>query len=158
MIQRIQTVYLAIVIILLSIVTIGTTFFSFVNKTGRYEFTSFGIIEREVSTNAFVGTQTFPLFVGLIALILLTFLTLMSYKNLKRQYKLGRMVFGLYFVLVVTLFILSIYGSKLLPEATTSREMGLGFLLTIIGFPFSFLANTGIKRDKNLIDSLDRLR
>ena len=43
MIQRIQTVYLAIVIILLSIVTFGSTLFSFVNEELRFSFTSFGI-------------------------------------------------------------------------------------------------------------------
>ena len=47
---------------------------------------------------------------------------------------------------------------KLLDEETASREMGLGFLLFVVGFPFTFLANTGIKRDKKLLDSLDRLR
>jgi len=36
--------------------------------------------------------------------------------------------------------------------------MGLGFILFVAGFPFTFLANTGIKRDRNLLKSLDRLR
>jgi len=158
MIQRIQSLYLAIMMILLAIVTIGTTFFSFVNASSKFEFTSMGIIERNIESNTYISTISFPLFIGLIALILLGFLTLMSYKNLNRQFKLGRMVFGLYFVLLISLFVLSIYGSKLVTEETTARKMGLGFLLVVIGFPFSFLANTGIKRDKKLLESLNRLR
>lgn len=158
MIQRVQTIYLAVVIILLSMVTFGFTFFSFVNETVRFSFNSFGIIETEISTNKLIGHHSFPIYIGLIALILLTFITLMSYKNLKRQFQLGRMVFFLYFVLLISMFFVSIYGAKLIETETSSREMGAGFLLFVIGFPFTFLANTGIKRDKKLLESLDRLR
>ena len=40
----------------------------------------------------------------------------------------------------------------------TKRELGLGFFLFVLGFPFCFLAQLGIKRDKKLLDSLNRLR
>ena len=49
-------------------------------------------------------------------------------------------------------------GDSMISVETTKREMGLGYLLFLCGFPFTFLANIGIKRDKNLLDSLDRLR
>jgi hypothetical protein len=158
MIQRIQTVYLAVVIILLTIVTLGSELFSFVNETTRFTFSSYGIIKYDIVTGELVGQQTFPFYLGTIALILLSFIALMSYKNLNRQFKLGRTVFGIYFLMLLTVFILSYFGDKLLDEETASREMGLGFLLFVVGFPFTFLANTGIKRDKKLLDSLDRLR
>ena len=45
MIQRVQTLYLAIMIILLSIVTFGSTLFSFVNEISRFEYSSYGIVE-----------------------------------------------------------------------------------------------------------------
>jgi uncharacterized membrane protein YhaH (DUF805 family) len=82
----------------------------------------------------------------------------MAYKNVNRQFKLGRTVFFLYFLSLTAIFFLSIWGDGLVEGKTTSREMGLGYWLFIIGFPFSFLANIGIKRDKKLLDSLDRLR
>ena len=53
---------------------------------------------------------------------------------------------------------MSIFGDRLIDVETTSRENGLGLFLFVAGFPFTFLANTGIKRDKELISSLDRLR
>ena len=97
-------------------------------------------------------------FIGTIALILLMFIALMSYKNLNRQFKLGRTVFFLYFIMLISIILLSTFGNKLLQVEATTRAMDLGFILFVIGFPFTFLANTGIKRDKNLLDSLDRLR
>ena len=158
MIQRIQTLYLAIAIIFLTIVTFGSTLFSFVNETHRFSFSSYGIIKSDLVTEKVLNHQSFPFYLGTIALILLCFITLMSYKNINRQFKLGRTVFFLYFLMLLTVFLLSMFGDSLLDAPTEKREMGLGFLLFVVGFPFTFLANTGIKRDKKLLESLDRLR
>lgn len=158
MIQRIQTVYLAVVIILLTFVTLGSELFSFVNETTRFTFNSYGIMEYDIVSGKMISQQSFPFYLGTIALILLSFIALMSYKNLNRQFKLGRTVFGIYFLMLISVIILSYFGTKLVDAETTGRELGLGFFLFVVGFPFTFLANTGIKRDKKLLDSLDRLR
>ncbi|MCH2224072.1 MAG: DUF4293 domain-containing protein [Crocinitomicaceae bacterium] len=158
MIQRIQTVYLAIAIILLSIVTFGVEIVSFTNDTSRFTFSSYGITEYPIDSETVVSHHTFPIFISTIGLIMLCFICIMSYKNLKRQYKLGRTIFGLYFLFVVGIILLTIMGDKLIGTETSAREMGVGFILFVAGFPFTFLANTGIKRDKRLLSSLDRLR
>ena len=157
MIQRIQTLYLAILILLVSIVSTGTSLFSFISETSKFTFSSFGITEYSLD-GKFIQTETFPIFVGTIALVLLSFLCLMSYKNINRQFKLGRLVFFIYFLSLLSIFLLSVFGDRLLDISSSSREMGVGYFLFIAGFPFSFLANIGIKRDKKLLDSLDRLR
>ncbi|MDA9881258.1 DUF4293 domain-containing protein [Crocinitomicaceae bacterium] len=157
MIQRIQTLYLAILILLVSIVSTGTSLFSFISETSKFTFSSFGITEYSLD-GKFIQTETFPIFVGTIALVLLSFLCLMSYKNINRQFKLGRLVFFIYFLSLLSIFLLSVFGDRLLDVSSSSREMGVGYYLFIAGFPFSFLANIGIKRDKKLLDSLDRLR
>lgn len=158
MIQRVQTLYLAIMVVLLSFVTFGSTLFSFVNETSRFEFSSYGIVEYAKSDGHILSTENFPFFIGTSALILLGFLALMSFKNLDRQFKLGRMVFFIYFAMLISVIVLATFGDAMLDVETDRREMGLGFFLFVAGFPFSFLANTGIKRDKKLLDSLDRLR
>jgi len=56
------------------------------------------------------------------------------------------------------MILLATFGSKMIGKEDMIREMGLGFFLFVAGFPFTFLANIGIKRDKQLLDSLDRLR
>ena len=157
MIQRIQTLYLAILILLLSIVSTGTAFFSFVNETSRFTFSSYGITEYSMD-GKFIQTDTFPIFIGTIALVLLSFLCLMSYKNIHRQFKLGRLVFFIYLLSLLAVLMLSMFGDRMLDVTISAREMGVGYFLFIAGFPFSFLANIGIKRDKKLLDSLDRLR
>lgn len=157
MIQRIQSVYLAIAIILLSFVTVGTTLFSFVNDANRFTFSSYGITKYDLE-GSFISQTHFPVYIGLIALILLSFICLMSYKNLERQFKLGRTIFYLYFLLLITILVLSFFGDSLIDAKTNARELGLGFYLFVAGFPLIFMANTGIKRDKNLLKSLDRLR
>lgn len=158
MIQRVQTIYLAIVMICLGISASGAAFFSYSNTTSRFTFDSFGITEYEIQTGNVMKTEFFPIFIGLIALTLLAFLCMMSYKNLKRQFKLGRLIFFLYLAMLISLLITTYFGSSLLNVDVEKRELGLGFLMMIIGFPFTFLANTGIKRDKALLDSLNRLR
>jgi EamA domain-containing membrane protein RarD len=158
MIQRIQSVYLGIAIILLAISSIGVEFFSFIASESRFTFSSYGITEYAMEGDKVLSTQTFPIFVGTIALTLLCFVCLMSYKNLARQFKLGRMILGIYFLGVVSMLLLAYLGDSFIDAETTGRELGLGFILFVSGFPFIFLANTGIKRDKNLLESLDRLR
>jgi DMSO/TMAO reductase YedYZ heme-binding membrane subunit len=138
-------------------VSTGTSLFSFISETSKFTFSSFGITEYSLD-GKFIQTETFPIFVGTIALVLLSFLCLMSYKNINRQFKLGRLVFFIYFLSLLSIFLLSVFGDRLLDVSSSSREMGVGYFLFIAGFPFSFLANIGIKRDKKLLDSLDRLR
>ena len=158
MIQRVQNLYLVIMISLLSIVTFGSPLFIFVNDISRFEFSSYGIIEYSVDGGVILENKFYPFFIATISLILIGFLTLMSFKNLERQFKLGRLVFFTYFFILISVIILSIFGDSLLNSSINYREMGLGFFLFVSGFPFSFLANTRIKRDKKLLDSLYRLR
>ena len=158
MIQRIQTVYLGLAIILLSIVSFGADIVSFTNETSRFTFSTFGITEYSIEGGKVMGTQTFPLIISTVGLIMLCFICIMAYKNINRQFRLGRTVFGVYFLAVVGMLLLTFFGDKIIGSTTNAREMGLGFILFISGFPFTFLANTGIKRDKRTLDSLNRLR
>lgn len=158
MIQRIQTAYLAISIILLAIVTFGTPLFSFIGETSRFSFSSYGIVEYGLEDGTLIGQTSYPFYLGTIALALLCFICLMSYKNLTRQFKLGRTIFYIYLLMLLCVVLLSTFGDALIDIDSEGREMGLGFFLFVAGFPFTFLANTGIKRDRKLIASLDRLR
>lgn len=157
MIQRIQTIYLLIAMLLLAFVTVGVDFFSFVSEEFRYNFNVYGIQKVALSNNEIAETTNYPIYISTICLILLAFITMMSFKSLDRQFKLGRTLFGLYFVFLIALIIFSFIGDTMIEEEV-KREMGLGFFLFASGFPFTFLANTGIKRDKKLLNSLDRLR
>jgi hypothetical protein len=82
----------------------------------------------------------------------------MSYKNLKRQLKWARSCTFLYAVFVLASIVFYYAGGGFFIEGEYALELGLGYALLIAGFPFCFLAQLGIKKDKKLLDSLDRLR
>lgn len=158
MIQRIQSIYLVIVIILLSVVTSGVTIFRYVTENVVYKLNSFGFNGYDKVSDKVVELNSYPVYISTIALAMLAFLTLMSYKNLARQLKLARMTFFIYLLLTIALVVFSLIGGDKLIEGEFKRELASGYLLFVAGLPFAFLANISIKRDKNLIDSLNRLR
>jgi amino acid transporter len=157
MIQRIQSLYLLLSVVFLTIVSFGSSIIAFEAKNGYYTLSSYGIQEFD-KTNKVVGFSSFPLFISIIVLVLLCLLTIFSYKNLKQQLKFGRLTFYIYLLLVIALVIISFFGKPIIGEEIVSKRVGLGFFLFVAGLPFVFLANIGIKRDKNLLDSLNRLR
>jgi amino acid transporter len=159
MIQRIQSIYLAISIILLSIVAVGADVFHFVGKNTSFVFNSFGIQQvKNGDGEGLAMVSKYPLYIGLIALVLLLFITLMSFKNLKRQLKLVRTVFYIYVLMIIGLVVFSVVGMDDQTGEPLKRQLGAGFFLFVAGLPFVFMANLSIKRDKGLIDSLNRLR
>lgn len=155
MLHRLQTYYLAILIVIQAIVVSGISFFRFQAEGATYNFNAWGY-QLEID-GVIVETKTIPVFVGFIALALLAFLCIMAYKNIERQFKLGRIIFYLYFVNVLSMYLLSLFGDSLLNLKDATREMGTAYWLFIIGFPFSFMANINIKRDRKILDSLKRL-
>ena len=60
--------------------------------------------------------------------------------------------------MVIVFLIYSSFGKGMFFENNASQELGLGYIFFIAGLPFSFLALIGVKKDKNLLDSLNRLR
>lgn len=155
MIQRIQTVYLSLAVILLLIVTFGSPLFYFLGSK-MYEFTLYGIFER--STEQTDSIANFPLFMVTVFVAVLLIIAIFSYKNLKKQSLLVRialLVNGLFILGLVTYYFLH---SNPIKTEETSIQMGNGCYLLTMTIPLLFLANNGIKRDKKLIDSLNRLR
>jgi len=154
MLQRIQTYYLGLIIIIQVVAVSGMDFVRFYSENYGYKLNASGITE--VSAEASTRTSV-PIFVVFIIIALLAFLAIMSYKKLERQLKIGRVLFYLYFVCVLGLFVMTSFGEAWIEGEVTSKEIGLPYWTFICGLPLAFLANTGIKRDKRLLDSLKRL-
>lgn len=81
---------------------------------------------------------------------------MMSYKNLKKQFRLARIVALIYLVGLVALLLAGSLG--LLVKGAVAIQLGLGYYICVVGLPFSYFAFKGIKKDKDLLESLDRLR
>jgi pilus assembly protein TadC len=80
----------------------------------------------------------------------------MSYKNLKRQYILTRLALLIYFVGLILLLLLATLGQ--LVQGAIGIELGVGYYISVVGLPLIYFAFKGVKKDKELLESLDRLR
>jgi pilus assembly protein TadC len=82
----------------------------------------------------------------------------MGYKNLKRQVNLAKYTFLIYTILSLALLIYSILAGEQIFSETIKTHFGIGYFLFLAGLPLTFLALKAIKKDKSLIDSVDRIR
>ena len=136
MIQRIQTIYLVIVVIIMGAL-----------------FNWFPIILGE--DGAIIIDRSEPLVLGLIFIsIALAIISILSFKKRKLQFVLNRLNIISNFILLGVF----VYRSLTLSGETLVSEKGIGVLLPIISIVFLVLANKAIKRDEDLVKSVDRLR
>jgi hypothetical protein len=136
MLQRIQSIYL----ILAAANALGASSVFYLWKTN-----SGGIVFAKDNTYAFVAF----LATGIMSLI-----TLFLFKNRKLQFVLGRLNIILNFILLGFF----VYLSQNLSGETLVSEKGIGMFLPIISIVFIALANKAIKKDEDLVKSVDRLR
>ncbi|MCK0177852.1 DUF4293 domain-containing protein [Flavobacteriaceae bacterium S0862] len=85
---------------------------------------------------------------------LLSLIAIFMFKNRKSQFVMGRLNIILNFILLG----LFVYRSLNLSGETTVSEKGIGILLPIFSIVFLVLANKAIKKDEELVKSVDRLR
>jgi hypothetical protein len=137
MIQRIQTIYL-----LLAFVVTGILPFVFPLWTmndGKDYF--------------FMQNQIYVIVSGLSTT--LTLLSIVSYKKRQNQFVIGR----LNIILNLILLGLFVYHSlNLSGETLVVSEKGIGMFLPILAIVLLVLANKAIKKDEDLVKSVDRLR
>ena len=137
MIQRIQTIYLLIV----AGISAGLTF-----------LVNLWVTIEEVVVFAKDEIVYFSMF---MVSAILALIAIFMFKNRKFQFVLGRLNIILNFILL-GLFVyryLSISG-----ETSDVSEKGIGILLPIFSIVFLVLANKAIKKDEDLVKSVDRLR
>jgi len=136
MLQRIQTIYLII-----AVLVIGALYLWF------------PVVQDTEGT--IVISRSEPLVFGLIfASIVLTIISILTFKKRQMQFVLNRLTIILNFVLLGVF----VYRSLTLSGETLVSEKGIGVLLPIISIVFLVLANKAIKKDEDLVKSVDRLR
>jgi len=136
MIQRIQTVYLILVIILGALVP----FF-------------LGLWSDSLGNELFGSGQTGVL-LAFCGSAVLAFISILLFKNRKNQFVMNRLN------IILNLFLLGffVYRSLNLSGGTTVSEKGIGMLIPVFSIVFLTLANRAIKKDEDLVKSVDRLR
>lgn len=157
MLQRIQTIYYLTALICISIVSFGAAIFQFLARDDYYNFSSYGI-EHYAMGEKFIKLNTSPYYFVTIVIALLLVITVFDYKNLNRQLKIGRFVLFLYFIITVLTFFAYFIGDTLTNDIIVSSKFKLGFFALIGGLPLVLLGNMAVKKDKKILDSLNRLR
>lgn len=85
----------------------------------------------------------------------LSLVSIVSYKKRQNQFVIGR----LNIILNLILLGLFVYRSlNLSGETVEVSEKGIGMFLPIVAIVFLVLANKSIKKDEDLVKSVDRLR
>ncbi|MDH4402940.1 MAG: DUF4293 domain-containing protein [Flavobacterium sp.] len=137
MIQRIQTVYLLIALVILG--ALPFVFPLFTMSDGK-EF-------------RFMNDSFYTVLFGLSTT--LTLISIMYFKKRQHQFVLNRLTI----ILNLILLGLFVYRSlNLSGEAVQVSEKGIGMFLPIVAIVFLALANKAIKKDEDLVKSADRLR
>jgi hypothetical protein len=137
MIQRIQTIYL-----LLAFACTGVLPFIFPLWTMS-----------DSKSFLFMQNQVYVVLFGLSTT--LSVLSILSYKKRQNQFVLGR----LNIILNLILLGLFLYRSlNLSGETPAVSEKGIGMFLPILAIVALVLANKAIKKDEDLVKSVDRLR
>ena len=137
MIQRIQTVYLLIALVILGALPFVFPLFTMSDgKEFRFMSDSFYTVLFGLSTT-------------------LTLISILYFKKRQHQFVLNRLTI----ILNLILLGLFVYRSlNLSGETVQVSEKGIGMFLPIVAIVFLALANRAIKKDEDLVKSADRLR
>ncbi|HEX8270663.1 MAG TPA: DUF4293 domain-containing protein [Flavobacterium sp.] len=137
MLQRIQTVYLLIALVVTGVLPF---FFPLWEIEGGSDY-------------YFMVSSTYTALFGLSTT--LSLLSILYYKKRQHQFVIGR----LNIILNLILLGLFVYRSlNVSGETPMVSEKGIGMFLPIVSIVFLVLANKAIKKDEDLVKSVDRLR
>jgi hypothetical protein len=137
MIQRIQTIYLFLAFIVTGVLPFFIPLW--IMSNGKDYF--------------FMQNEIYTIVLGLSTTI--TLLSILSFKKRQNQFVIGR----LNIILNLILLGLFVYHSlNLSGETLAVSEKGIGMFLPIVAIVLLVLANKAIKKDEDLVKSVDRLR
>ncbi|TDE28776.1 MULTISPECIES: DUF4293 family protein [Flavobacterium] len=137
MIQRIQTIYLLLAFVVTGILLFFIPLWTM--KDGKDFY--------------FMQNQVYTILLGLSTT--LSLLSIVSYKKRQNQFVIGR----LNIILNLILLGLFVYRSlNLSGETPAVSEKGIGMFLPVVAIVLLVLANKAIKKDEDLVKSVDRLR
>ncbi len=158
MIQRVQSLYLLLAGIC-GVLTFVLPFAKFFDKEVLVaEYAMFGVFNLQSDTLEMTGPFIFPAWILGLACTIIPFAALALYKKRPVQHKVTRLALLMFIVFVVyLLFGVSEVGLLLFSEEIAILHHA-AFYLLVVGLALCFLAIRGIKKDDELVKSLDRIR
>ena len=137
MIQRIQTIYLLLAFVVTGILLFFIPLWTMSDNKEYF----------------FMQSQVYTIKLGLSAS--LTLLGVVSYKKRQNQFVIGRLN------IILNLILLGLFVYRplnLSGETPAVSEKGIGMFLPVVTIVLLVLANKAIKKDEDLVKSVDRLR
>ncbi len=155
MIQRKQTLFFLAALILVMLPLIGTSFFNYFSEQGmEYCYNAFNF--KQVGSGPLILNKGFEWILILIISLILV-LAILSFKNRKRQIQLGWLAFTMN-VLTSALIVFHAFLFESAHKTDASLVIEMTFFAFASAFLFIFLGIQGVRKDKKLVDSLNRLR
>ena len=143
MIQRIQSVYLFLASIISGVLI--------------FVFNLWKSIKKDIFAMDLLNSESFLLKVIPVLFLvsaILSFVAIFIFKNRKLQFVIGRVTILVNLILLGLL----IYVSLTLPGEASVSEKGIGMFIPVLAILLVVLANKAIKKDEDLVKSVDRLR
>jgi len=155
MIQRIQSLYLSLTI-LLSLLFLKGSFLNFINKNGTGYFMNFtGAWQDSGTGNPELLWKQIPVSAVIVLIIVLAAIALVTFRNRKLQM---RITLALIISSIGLIGLISYYSVTLISRYAADVEWGFRMFIPLLVLILGTLALKGIKKDENLVRSYDRLR
>jgi len=140
--QRIQTVYLLIVLLVMGVGHLWVPLYT--NAINEQVF----------------ATDTIYMLIGFILSAVLALISIFAFKKRQNQFVINRlnMILNVILLGVLVYWSLSISGEASVSEKGIENLIPFGSFLPIVSIVFLVLANKAIKKDEDLVKSVDRLR
>jgi len=152
MIQRIQSLYLLLITALL-IAVLFLPFGYLQSPTEMYEYTAFSI--KQVLTGVEYALPVWVLAIILITSAALSFVTIFFYKKRKLQINLcywhGGLMVLFYVVYAAIMFVF-------IGRTGAQNATSFGMAFPLVSIILDYLAVSAIRKDEDLVKSLDRIR
>ncbi|ANW96277.1 hypothetical protein AXE80_08290 [Wenyingzhuangia fucanilytica] len=144
MIQRIQTLYLLSVFVITGVLTNFFSFFTLNDGVSLF------------LTNTIMYNSVLVKSVGVFFVLsaLMSLVAVFSYKKRQNQFVVNRLNILINFYLLSVLM----YLSLTLSGETQISEKGIGIYFPIVNIVLLVMANKAIRKDEDLVKSVDRLR
>lgn len=159
MIQRVQTLYLALATLcgLLTFVLPYAGYF--VGDVKVAEYAMFGVFRLQSDVLEMSGPYVFPAWALGILCTLAPIAAITQYKRRPVQHKLARLcMLSFTGYVVYLLFGINEVHAVLFGESQADTLHQLGFYMPVAALALCFLAIRGIRKDEALVKSLDRIR
>lgn len=154
MIQRIQTLYFIGALLLVALPLFLSHFFEISVGSDVFQVTSFHT--KNVVTQKITSTNYSWIFQMVIIFLLMV--TIFSFKNRKRQIQVGWIALVIHLLTIAWILFSTFLMTAETSNVEESISMEMGFFCFASAFLFIFLGIQGVRKDKALVDSLNRIR